>query len=86
MNAKKDQSFEKSIARLEEILEKMNSGSIALEESMKLYEEADVLISSCSKQLSDAEHKIESLIKKRGGELKLSDSNTPETEKFVLNE
>jgi exodeoxyribonuclease VII small subunit len=86
MNAKKDQTFEKAIVRLEEILEKMNSGTVALEESMHLYEEADSLISYCGKQLNQAEKKIETLIKKRDGELKLGSDGNPETADFDLDE
>ncbi len=61
--------FEKAFTRLEEILERMNSGSIPLDESLKLYEEADKLISGCATKLSLAEEKIETLIKKRSSEL-----------------
>lgn len=61
--------FEKAFNRLEEILERMNSGSIPLDESLKLYEEADKLITGCAKKLTEAEEKIETLIKKRSGEL-----------------
>lgn len=84
MNAKKEQTFEKAIVRLEQILEKMNSGSIALEDSINLYEEADDLISFCGKQLNQAEKKIETLIKKRSGELQLDKEGKPTTEEFSL--
>ena len=62
-------SFETAFARLEEILEKMNSETVSLDESLKLYEEADELISQCNKKLIFAEQKIEQLIKKRNGEV-----------------
>ena len=77
-------SFEKAFARLEEILEKMNSGSVSLDESLKLYEEADGLINSCGKRLGEAETKIQILIKNRGGDLTVGDNNTPQTEEFDL--
>ena len=57
--------FEKGFGRLEEILDRMNSGKVPLEESLKLYEEADKLLSSLGEELSDAEKKIEMLVKKR---------------------
>lgn len=78
----KDISFESAFARLEEILERMNSGSITLDESLKLYEEADQLIGLCSHKLASAEKKIEILIKQRGGELVLGDDQNPTTEDF----
>lgn len=75
-------SFEKAFARLEEILEKMNSGTASLDESLKLYEEADHLITTCSKRLNDAERKIEILIKNRNGELTLSAEGKPLIQDF----
>lgn len=74
--------FEKAFARLEEILEKMNGGSLALEESLHLYEEADKLIQICNKKLTQAEAKIEMLVKNREGELALADTGSPMTQAF----
>ena len=76
-------NFEKSFSRLENILEKMNSGAISLDDSLKLYEEADGLIHSCSDRLSTAEQKIETLIHKRNGDLKLDDDGQVLTETFT---
>ena len=72
-----DFNFERSFSRLEEILEKMNSGNVSLDESLKLYEEADRLIAGCSQKLNHAEAKIEMLIKKRDGELELDSEGRP---------
>ena len=72
-----DIPFEKAFTRLEEILERMNSGTISLDESLKLYEEADTLIATCSKRLTDAERKIEILIKNRNGDLTLGADQKP---------
>lgn len=74
--------FEEAYARLEEILAKMNSGKVALDDSLKLYEEADKLIASCNKRLNEAEKKIEILIKSRSGELVLDDNDEPILEEF----
>lgn len=70
-------SFETAFKRLEEILEKMNSSTISLDESLKLYEEADGLIAICNKRLNDAERKIEILVKNRQGELTLGSDGKP---------
>lgn len=75
-------SFETAYTRLEEILEKMNSGKVSLEESLKLYEEADGLINWTNKQLSNAEKKIEVLVKNREGELACDDKGRPLTQAF----
>jgi exodeoxyribonuclease VII small subunit len=78
----KPASFEESYARLEQILEKMNSGKISLDDSLKLYEEADGLITSCQIRLQEAERKIEILIKNRSGELLLNENGKPVTQEF----
>ena len=80
-----EQTFENAFARLEEILEQMNSGTISLDASLKLYEEADSLIIMCSKRLTDAERKIEMLIKNRSGELALGADQKPLVQDFDMN-
>ncbi|MBA3957683.1 MAG: exodeoxyribonuclease VII small subunit [Parachlamydiaceae bacterium] len=77
--------FEAAFARLEQILERMNSGAISLDESLKLYEEADRLITVCSKRLNDAERKIEILVKNRNGELSLNTEQQPVTQDYPYN-
>lgn len=79
---KSERSFEEAFVRLEQILEKMNSGSVSLDESLKLYEEADQLITLCSKRLNDAEKKIEMLVKTRNGEAVLGPDQQPTTQEF----
>lgn len=79
---KQELSFEDAFSRLEHILEKMNSGSVGLDESLKLYEEADKLIATCNKRLTDAEKKIEILVKNRSGELMLGADQKPMTQEF----
>jgi exodeoxyribonuclease VII small subunit len=77
---KKELSFEDSIKRLEEILEKMNAGSVSLDESLKLFEEGDTLIAGCEKRLQTAEKKVEKLLKSRQGELLTDEEGNPLTE------
>ncbi|CAF23344.1 exodeoxyribonuclease VII small subunit [Candidatus Protochlamydia amoebophila] len=88
MNNPSDQeptaSFETALCRLEEILEKMNSGTVSLDESLKLYEEADQLIIICNKRLNDAERKIEILVKNRSGELTLGNDDKPIIQDFKI--
>lgn len=78
----KELSFEECFHRLEEILEKMNSSAVHLDEALKLYEEADKLINCCNKKLSDAERKIEILIKNRSGEIVLGSDQRPSVQDF----
>lgn len=78
-------SFEKALERLEAILEKINSGHVSLEESLILYEEADALITHCNLRLTEAEQKIEILIKNRQGEVLLNTDQKPITQEFISN-
>lgn len=78
-----EQTFETSFDRLEKILEEMNSKTISLEDSLKLFEEADQLIVKCSKRLTNAEQKIEQLLKNRAKELNLTEDQKPKTEPFM---
>lgn len=76
-------SYEKAFERLEKILELMNSGKTPLEESLKLFEEAENLMRSCTTSLNTAEQTIEKLIKGRNNELITEGTQKPKTEAFV---
>lgn len=75
--------FEEAYKRLEEILQAMNSGRVELDDSLKLYEEADRLITTCQKKLTEAEKKIEILVKNRTGELVTDGAGAPLKETFL---
>lgn len=76
-------SFEAAFARLEVILEQLNSGTITLDESLRLYEEADQLIALCTKRLDDAGRRIETLVKNRQGELALDSNGQPIVQEYT---
>lgn len=76
--------FEEAYNLLETILEKMNTGKLSLEESMELYEQAHALVRTCESQLTDAEKKIEIMVKNRQGQPISNDSGSPATEPFKL--
>lgn len=54
-------NYEKSVARLEEIVDKLENGNLSLEEMMKLYEEGTSLAAKCAKSLDAAQLKITEL-------------------------
>lgn len=64
--ATKKSTLEKSLADLEKIVEKMESGQLSLEESLKLFEQGVTMIASCQKMLQDAKQKISKLTDKKG--------------------
>ena len=55
-------SFEKKLKRLEEIVEKMEAGEISLDDSLQLFEEGVKLSKDCSKDLNQAEKKVQTLV------------------------
>ena len=59
--AKKKESYENMLARLEEIVTLMDGSQISLEESMKYYEEGIKLSNKLYKVLNEAEGKIKIL-------------------------
>ena len=74
-------SFEGAFSRLEQILETMNGEKVSLDESLKLFEEADKLIATCSNRLNSAEKKVLTLIKNRN-ELLMDENQKPQTTEF----
>ena len=75
-----DIKFEDALSKLESIVEKLENGELSLEESLAAFEEGIRLSRLCSKQLDEAERKIEILIKGEKGELQAEDFEvvTPE--------
>ena len=66
--AVKKQSFEQSLARLEEIVKKLEQGECGLDESLKLFEEGAKLADSCNALLDQAEQKVDILLNAQTGE------------------
>ena len=66
--AVKKQSFEQSLARLEEIVRKLEQGECGLDESLKLFEEGAKLADSCNSLLDQAEQKVDILLTAQTGE------------------
>ncbi|HTZ99215.1 MAG TPA: exodeoxyribonuclease VII small subunit [Candidatus Aquilonibacter sp.] len=61
--------FEKSLARLEEVVKRLESTDLSLDEAMKLFEEGVKLSQECQKQLTEAEGRVEILLKKADGRI-----------------
>lgn len=74
--AKTKSSFEKDFERLEEISQKLESGDITLEESIKLFEEGVTLSKKLLETLNKAELKVNQLKKELNGILKINKLET----------
>lgn len=58
-----DMKFEEALARLEDIVKKMEDGDLTLEESLDAFEEGIKLSRLCAKKLDEAERRVEILLK-----------------------
>ena len=61
MSKEKDNNFEVNLKKLEVIVDKLESGDIGLEESVKLYEEGMKIKKICDKKLKDIEMQIKKI-------------------------
>lgn len=55
-------TFEQSMARLEQIVRAMERGDVALEESLKLFQEGTELVRSCQKLLDEAQLQVKKIM------------------------
>lgn len=58
--------FEKSLTELETLVERMESGELSLEDSMKQFERGIQLARACQQMLKQAELKVQQLVQKNG--------------------
>lgn len=65
----KKPEFERSLARLEEVVRRLENANLSLDDAMKLFEEGVELSRECQKQLEQAEGRVEMLLKKVDGKL-----------------
>ena len=57
-----NQTFEASMTRLEQIVRAMERGDVALEESLKLFQEGTELVRSCEKLLEEAQMQVNKIM------------------------
>ena len=57
-----NKTFEESMARLEQIVRAMERGDVALEESLKLFQEGTELVRSCQKLLDEAQLQVKMIL------------------------
>ena len=62
------QSFETALQKLEEVVGKLESGEVSLDQSLKLFEQGITLVRQCSKRLDEVESKVQVLVSDERGE------------------
>ena len=65
--AEKQQDFESALKELEELVGKMESDSMGLEEMVAAFEKGQKLVKSCSDRLNEVERRIEVIKKNADG-------------------
>lgn len=66
-----DIKFEDALERLELIVDQLEAGNLALEDSLKVFEEGVGLARRCAKYLDEAEKRIELLTRDANGLLQI---------------
>ncbi len=57
-----NKTFEENMQRLEQIIRSMERGEVALEESLKLFQEGTELVGACEKLLENAELQVKKVL------------------------
>ena len=70
-----DLSFEESLEKLEEIVNKLENGDVPLDDAIDEFNKAMQLVNVCNKKLEAAEESIAKIIKENG---ELAEFNTNE--------
>ena len=66
MATKKSYPFETALDKLEKLVEKMESGDLPLDESLRIFEEGVKLTRDCQQALAQAEQKVKLLMEENG--------------------
>lgn len=64
---KPEPTYEQAVERLEEIVRRIESGQVGLEESIRLYEEGMALGKRCKAILAQAEQRVEQVSREAAG-------------------
>lgn len=69
--------FEKALAELEAVVERLEQGDVSLESSLKDFERGVKLARTCQSALNDAQQRVEKLIEENG-QLSFEPFNKPD--------
>jgi exodeoxyribonuclease VII small subunit len=72
-NESLNQTFERALEQLEQIVEQLESGELSLEDSLAAFEAGVGLVKHCNQKLNEVEKKIELLVRDKEGKLQLKD-------------
>jgi exodeoxyribonuclease VII small subunit len=72
-------SFEEQLTALETVVERLERGELSLDESVRLFEEGVKLSNACKKELETAEGRIQVLVEKGNGGVRVVDLEVEES-------
>jgi len=75
-DSQKPPKFEDALERLEELVEELESGNLALEETIAKFEEGQGLLRTCTELLGQAEQKVKAVLERSDGSLAAEDFTT----------
>lgn len=61
------EKFESSLKKLEDAVNRLESGELSLDDSLKVFEEGVRHATICSRKLNEAQKKVELLLKRKDG-------------------
>ncbi len=72
--------FDSSLAEFKSVVEKLEAGNLALEDSIVLFEQGVLLQRRCEKMLGDAELRFQRLVEQAGGKVNAQDLPAGDTD------
>lgn len=66
MDQNKDMSFEKALAELQDVVDKLEAGKVPLEMALSLYERGMELVKVCNLHLDTAEQRVSAVYMENG--------------------
>lgn len=72
--------FDKALAELKQVVEKLEAGNLALEDSIALYEQGVLLQRRCDRLLNDVELRFQRLVESAGGKVHALDLSVTDVE------
>ena len=66
-----EMKFEQALAKLEELVEKLEHGDLGLDESLASFEQGMKLVKLCAERLKEAEKRVQKLVEAEGGQVRL---------------
>jgi len=69
----KEMTFEQALARLEELVTRLEAGDLPLEETIRNFEEGQKLLHLCTELLGQAEQRVKEILRRADGTIEEAD-------------